>query len=110
MKHVKYHDENLRNIQDGRVSATWRVHGEYERPEPGEVFAACDTDGNVVCYLRCISVKETLIDYITEDDMRGHKKYASKMEVLESMRKYYEMDIDFTTKIDIVRFVPVADP
>lgn len=110
MKSLKLDHELAELVSSGSKTSTWRLFDDKDLSVGDLVLLIDKVDQRSPATWRPIGIAsiQTVIQKrlgdITEDDMRGHERFASKGEMLATYRKYYGDNVTWETPVKIIHF------
>lgn len=110
MKTLKFNHDLAAMILSGEKTVTWRINDEKNLSVNDDieiidkVKRKDPSSWQVIGRARINQIVAKRLGDITDEDMVGHEKYASKADMVHTLQGYYGSDIDSKTTVKIVSF------
>ena len=83
---------------------TWRLFDDKDLKDGDKIELIDWESGEKFAEAKIKKVREKKLGKIKEEDFKGHEKFESKEEMLETYRKYYGDRVDWDTVVKIIDF------
>ena len=104
VKTLKFRHHLAEEILAGGKTVTWRLFDDKDL-KTGDKLELIDWEsGEKFAEAEIVKVREKELGEIEEEDFKGHEKFESKEEMLETYRKYYGEKVDWKTVVKILEF------
>lgn len=104
MKTLKFDHVLVKEILEGRKTATWRLFDDKDL-KIGDELELIDSDTKEkFADAKIVKIREKRLGEIEEKDFAGHEKFASKGEMLATYQKYYGDKVNWDTIVKIIEF------
>src|SRR3989344_3291866 len=110
MKTLKFNHDDAQLVSNGTKATTWRLYDDKDLSVDDtvkiidKVKPQQPSSWRIIGEGKITEVIEKKLGAITDQDMLGHKEYASKDEILETYRVYYGDRVTLDTPVKIIRF------
>lgn len=110
MKTLKFDHEFADDIRKGLKTTTWRVHDtkDISVNDELELIDKVQPDNpstwTAIGSARVEKIIEKRLGDIDDDDLRGHRLFASRDEMLATYRQRFSPDVNFDTPVKIIHF------
>ena len=104
MKTIKFADELIDLILSGEKTTTFRLFDDKNLSEGDKLEFLRASDSKVFAHAKITKVYEKRLKDLSDEDYKGHEKYESAAQALETFRKYYGDSVAPETIVKIVRF------
>ena len=104
MKTLKFKDFKAGWILEGTKIATMRLFDDKDL-EVGDDLELMNSDtGEIFAQAIITEMLTKKLGDIDDIDLDGHEKWNNRIEMMESLRKYYGDKVDENTEVKIIRF------
>lgn len=104
MKSLKFAENLVPLVVSGEKTATWRLFDDKDLKVGDELVFINKATGQEFAAALILSVKETPLGEIKDDDFVGHEKFASREEMFENYRSYYGDKVTEKTIVKMINF------
>jgi hypothetical protein len=104
MKTLKFAEKLVPLVISGEKTATWRMFDDKDLKTGDELTFINQATGQEFAVALILSVKETPLGEIKDDDFVGHEKFAGREEMFENYRSYYGGQVTENTVVKMVSF------
>ena len=104
MKTIKFRHNLVESILNQEKTATQRLFDDKDLQDGDEVGLIDWESGDEFSMARIIKVYEKKISEIEDSDYKGHKKYQSLEEMINSFREFYGDKVNEDTIVKIIEF------
>lgn len=110
MKTLKFDHHLAQAILNGQKSATWRLYDDKDLSVDDQIKIIDKVNPDepeswkVVGQGHITQIVEKKLGSITDEDMAGHERYATKDDMLKAYRQYYGQRVTFDTPVKIINF------
>lgn len=104
MKTSKFRPHLVPKILDGTKTSTWRLFDDKNFQEGDLIELVNKETLEPFAKAKIVSVKEKALGDLTDEDWKGHEKFASDEEMYLTYSKYYSKTITPKDKVKIIGF------
>ena len=103
MKHLKFQEQLVKLILEGKKHSTWRINDE-KNIIVGDELSLQHKDGREFAKAQVTWTKETTFGNLTKEDKEGHEQYDSEKEMYAAYSQYYNIQVTPQTRVKIIKF------
>lgn len=103
MKKLKFDDNQIQLILDGKKNTTWRCFDDKDLKK-GDKVSFCNKDGKEFSKANIISVKKTAFRNLSREDKEGYEPFNSDRDMLITFGNYYKKELEFDTELKVIKF------
>lgn len=110
MKTLKFDHDQAQMILDGQKNTTWRLYDDKDLSVDDQIKIIDKTDPDspetwrVIGMGKVTELTEKHLGDISDEDMKGHKPFTSKEEILRVYKQYYGNRVTLDTPVKIINF------
>jgi hypothetical protein len=104
MKTLKFRHHLAQEILAGTKTVTWRLFDD-KNLQLGDKLELIDCESKeIFANAEIINIREKKLGEIEEKDFKGHEKFESEEEMLETYQEYYGDKVSEDTVVKIIKF------
>lgn len=104
MKTLKFRTYLVKEILEGRKTATWRLFDDKDLQIGDQIALQNWETGEDFAKAEITNVKEKKLKEVNDKDFEGHEKYKDQADILEHYKKYYDDKVNLNTMVKMVKF------
>ncbi len=104
MKTLKFRHYLAEEIIAGRKTITWRLFDDKDLKVGDKIELLYWETKEIFAKAEITEVYNKRLGDIEEKDLKGHEKFKSREEMLETYRKYYGNRVNWYTDVKIIKF------
>lgn len=104
MKTLKLRKNLSELILKNKKTTTWRIFDDKDITQGDEMQFVVWETGEVFANAKIVHVVEKKFKELSEEDLDGHEKFATKEEMYATYSRYYQRQVDENTVVKIIKF------
>ncbi|HLC68102.1 MAG TPA: ASCH domain-containing protein [archaeon] len=104
MKQLGFIEELIPLVISGEKTITWRVNDDKNLSVNDLVECVESKTRKQFCRIKLLSIRNTTFGQLTDDDWKGHEKFASSEAMYKQYSKNYGFKITPETPLKVINF------